>query len=62
MEPVESVLKADEKLILQDARKRCSSDTQSLVKIIDRLATRVEEFEAGQVTPRGRVFRNVAEK
>jgi hypothetical protein len=62
MESIEQVLSADERTILTEARKLASSEAQSLVKIIDRLAGALA-IERNRIDNRGdRVFRNVAGK
>lgn len=63
MEPVtESVLKPEEKAVLVEARKLASLETQSLVKIIDRLAGALAT-ERNRVGVRSdRIFRNASGK
>lgn len=60
MESVDLLGKNDRELIRRVREGRNPSDESiRLVEIIDRLVIRIEEFEAGQATPRGRVYRTV---
>lgn len=61
MEHIDGVLSAEEKAILVEQRKRVSSDTQALIKIIDRLSRQVEDWARSELAYSSceRVLRNV---